>query len=193
MDLFCTQAEWDGILNTYGYCPKFVIDNVNQTIRLPLLKGYMKGVNSIVDLGKVNEAGLPNIRATTASLPNIHPSHSPTGSMYLLGNTSAFNVGGSVDVKQTNIGFDASRSSSVYKDGLNTVEVDGYNCLVYIVLATGATQSISAIENYEVYNTVPLTCPIYSPNRFEDVNYLLSDNQFHSGTMYSAVWELLVH
>lgn len=191
MDLFCTQAEWDNILNTYGYCPKFVIDNVNQTIRLPLLKGYMKGVNNIVDLGKVNEAGLPNIKATTASLPNIHSSHSPTGSMYLLGNTLSFNVGGSTDVKQTNIGFDASRSSSVYKDGLNTVEVDGYNCLVYIVLATGATQSISAIENYEVYNTVPLTCPIYSPNRFEDVNYLLSDNQFHSGVMYTAVWELL--
>ena len=199
MDLFCTQAEWDGILNTYGYCPKFVIDNVNQTIRLPLLKGYMKGVNSIVDLGKVNEAGLPNI--TASYRPN--------------GNVAAFREGGvvigafkksidtitgnfgagfaTVDTAPANLEFDASLSNQIYKDNLNTVEVDGYNCLVYIVLATGATQSISAIENYEVYNTVPLTCPIYSPNRFEDVNYLLSDNQFHSGTMYSAVWELLIN
>ena len=192
MDLFCTQAEWDGILNTYGYCPKFVIDNVNQTIRLPLLKGYMKGVNNIVDLGKINEAGLPNIKG--AMTPNGTYSGlrgtTASGAFGIL-NGSAGLMG---EGNNNAIGFDfnASRSSSVYKDGLNTVEVDGYNCLVYIVLATGATQSISAIENYEVYNTVPLTCPIYSPNRFEDVNYLLSDNQFHSGAMYSAVWELLI-
>lgn len=192
MDLFCTQAEWDGILNTYGYCPKFVIDNVNQTIRLPLLKGYMKGVNSIVDLGKVNEAGLPNIKG--AMTPNQVYSGlrdcTPSGAFGFLNGSAGLMGEGNNNAH--GFDFDASRSSSVYKDGLNTVEVDGYNCLVYIVLATGATQSISAIENYEVYNTVPLTCPIYSPNRFEDVNYLLSDNQFHSGTMYSAVWELLI-
>ena len=194
MDLFCTQAEWDGILNTYGYCPKFVIDNVNQTIRLPLLKGYMKGVNSIVDLGKVNEAGLPNI---TGYAPTNYwtalVDDSPNNCCTVSESTKSATVIATDSIATTNWKIDASRSSSVYKDGLNTVEVDGYNCLVYIVLATGATQSISAIENYEVYNTVPLTCPIYSPNRFEDVNYLLSDNQFHSGTMYLAVWELLVN
>ena len=196
MNLFCSQTEWDDILNTYGYCPKFVIDNVNQTIRLPLLKGYMKGVNNIVDLGKINKAGLPNI---TGSYPLGLADQSAakyTGAFFA---NKATNIGGVSNLAGLSSNsysyaseFDASRSSSVYKDGLNTVEVDGYNCLVYIVLATGATQSISAIENYEVYNTVPLTCPIYSPNRFEDVNYLLSDNQFHSGAMYSAVWELLI-
>ena len=191
MDLFCTQAEWDGILNTYGYCPKFVIDNVNQTIRLPLLKGYMKGVNSIVDLGKVNEAGLPNIKGSFFNVQGDKKDVA-TGAFDDSSFAIGYAVGGGITVYSGSMTFNASKSSSVYKNGLNTVEVDGYNCLVYIVLATGATQSISAIENYEVYNTVPLTCSIYSPNRFEDVNYLLSDNQFHSGAMYSAVWELLV-
>lgn len=190
MDLFCTQAEWDGILNTYGYCPKFVIDNVNKTIRLPLLKGYMKGVNSIVDLGKINEAGLPNIKGSIRMTNGQYVASS--GSLKTDNRKYETYGADRLSSQETTLVLDASRSSSVYKDGLNTVEVDGYNCLVYIVLATSATQSISAIENYEVYNTVPLTCPIYSPNRFEDVNYLLSDNQFHSGAMYSAVWELLV-
>ena len=191
MNLFCSQTEWDGILNTYGYCPKFVIDNVNQTIRLPLLKGYMKGVNNIVDLGKINKAGLPNIKGSFYGVQNTEKGVS-TGAFSDDQKKFGYVVGGGIGVYAGTETFDASRSSSVYKDGLNTVEVDGYNCLVYIVLATGATQSISAIENYEVYNTVPLTCPIYSPNRFEDVNYLLSDNQFHSGAMYSAVWKLLI-
>lgn len=190
MNLFCSQTEWDEILNTYGYCPKFVIDNVNQTIRLPLLKGYMKGVNSIVDLGKINEAGLPNIKGSIRMSNGEYIA--PSGSLKT-DNKKYDTYGASGPFsRETTLVLDASSSSSVYKDGLNTVEVDGYNCLVYIVLATGATKSISAIENYEVYNTVPLTCPIYSPNRFEDVNYLLSDNQFHSGAMYSAVWELLI-
>ena len=191
MDLFCTQAEWDETLNTYGYCPKFVIDNVNQTIRLPLLKGYMKGVNSIVDLGKINEAGLPNIKGSFYNVQSA-VGNIATGAFDDSSLATGYKVGGGNSVYSGTMTFNSSKSSSVYKDGLNTVEVDGYNCLVYIVVATGVSQSISIVENYEVNNTVPLTCPVYSPNLFEDVNYLLSDNQWHSGAMYLAVWELLI-
>lgn len=190
MDLFCTQAEWDETLNTYGYCPKFVIDNVNQTIRLPLLKGYMKGVNSIVDLGKVNEAGLPNIKGSFYNVQNTTKDIA-TGAFDDSSLATGYSVGDGNSVCSGTMTFNSSKSSSVYKDNLNTVEVDGYNCLVYIVVATGASQSISVVENYEVNNTVPLTCPIYSPNMFEDSNYLLSDNQWHSGEIYKAVWNLL--
>lgn len=191
MDLFCTQAEWDETLNTYGYCPKFVIDNENQTIRLPLLKGYMKGVNSIVDLGKVNEAGLPNIKGLVCGIKDDGDDGTATSALY---KSKKSYIGGNstTSVNQFgNLNLDASRSSSVYKDGLNTVELDGYNALVYLVVANSTEEKVSVIEDYEINNTVPLTCPVYAPNLFQDINYLLSDNQWHSGEIYKAVWDLL--
>lgn len=191
MDLFCTQAEWDETLNTYGYCPKFVIDNVNQTIRLPLLKGYMKGVNSIVDLGKINEAGLPNIKG--AMTPDrVYSGLRATAVSGVFGILNG--SGGLMGEGNNNcIGFDfdASRSSPVYKDGLNTVEVDGYNALVYLVVANSTEETVSVIENYEINNTIPLGCPIYLDHMVEDTNYIISDNTWKDGVMYETLYKTL--
>ena len=194
-NLFCTETEWQEFYTQHSFCPKFVVDEEKNTIRMPLLKGYCKNVSSLEDLGKINEAGLPNI---TGSYP-----------LGLADQSAAKYTGAFFSDKATNIGgvsqlaglssnsysyaseFDASRSSSVYKDGLNTVEVDGYNALVYLVVANSTEEKVSVIEDYEINNTVPLTCPVYAPNLFQDINYLLSDNQWHSGEIYSAVWNLL--
>lgn len=50
---FCTEAEWQTSVTTYGVCGKFVYDSVNNTVRLPkrtfehgaLIKSYSSGTD----------------------------------------------------------------------------------------------------------------------------------------------------
>ena len=190
-NLFCTETEWQEFYTQHSFCPKFVVDEERNTVRMPLLKGYCKNVSSLEELGKINKAGLPNITGSFSAQDMADNATTPTttGALYATKNSLRDSNNGATG--GWNINFDASRSSSVYKDGLNTVEVDGYNCLVYIVVANSTEEKVSVIEDYEINNTVPLTCPVYAPNMFEDSNYLLSDNQWHSGEIYKAVWNLL--
>ena len=60
-NLFCAETEWQEFYTQHSFCPKFVVDEEKNTVRMPLLKGYCKNVSSLEDLGKINEAGLPNI------------------------------------------------------------------------------------------------------------------------------------
>lgn len=189
-NLFCTETEWQEFYTQHSFCPKFVIDEVANTIRMPLLKGYCKNINSLEELGKINEAGLPNIKFSISSQDNGSSFRNADGMAQLEDNVNALS-GSNTAGGLKKLTVDASSIQPIYKDGLNTVEVDGYNALVYLVVANSTEEKVSVIEDYSINNTVPLTCPIYSPNMFEDSNYLLSDNQWHSGEIYKAVWNLL--
>lgn len=190
-NLFCTEEEWQEFYTQHSFCPKFVVNEESNTVRMPLLKGYCKNVSSLEELGKINEAGLPNIKGamTPDGVFSGLRACTPSGAFGKL--NGSHGLYGENQNNAMGFDFDASRSSSVYKDGLNTVELDGYNALVYLVVANSTEETVSVIEDYEINNTVPLTCPVYAPNMFEDSNYLLSDNQYHSGDVYEAVWNLL--
>ena len=189
-NLFCTETEWQEFYTQHSFCPKFVIDEVANTIRMPLLKGYCKNVSSLEELGKINEAGLPNIKFSISSQDNGSSFRNADGMAQLEDNVNALS-GSNTAGGLKKLTVDASSIQPIYKDGLNTVEVDGYNALVYLVVANSTEEKVSIIEDYEINNTVPLTCPVYVPNLFQDINYLLSDNQWHSGEIYEAVWNLL--
>lgn len=113
-ELQISASNYETALTTYGECPKYVVDTTNKTIRLPLLKNYIKMAN-IVD----------GITHHTAGLPNI------TGNFYAPGDyvfnsgqfTGAFKAGPNVtrrdgataDVQTyPSVDFDASASNSIY-------------------------------------------------------------------------------
>ena len=55
-----SAADYATAINTYGECAKYVIDTVNKTITLPLLKTFVKMANTTDGITE-GEAGLPNI------------------------------------------------------------------------------------------------------------------------------------
>ena len=60
---FCTEAEWQQSVNTYGVCGKFVYDSVNNTVRLPKYsnKIYTKNITSTAPvIGNGIALGLTN-------------------------------------------------------------------------------------------------------------------------------------
>lgn len=134
----CTYEEYQQDITTYGQCIKFAIDTINNKFKVPTIKdgSYITQAKSDTELGKSYNESLPNITATTGYLPNINSVNHPTGSMYLSGNTGSFNTGGSTNVNQTNIGFNASLSSSTYKNNAK-VQGDNVRARFFVIVANG--------------------------------------------------------
>lgn len=140
-ELFVTEAAWQQTVTGYGECGKFVYDNVANTIRLPLLNGYVKATNTAGEVGDLVEAVAPNIKGDfgwegyslykTAS-GAFSGASSTTLNFKQETGSSAFSV----------MKLDASRSSSVYKDSATTIDVQAIKVYSYIVLGTVTKTSI---------------------------------------------------
>jgi len=138
-----TQAEYDAELTAKGFCGWYVIDELNNTIRLPyygaaFLQGYKSG-----DVNK--QAGLPNIlgRIAGISYDTNDSKNGMEGAFYW--DTTTPQILGAGQGAQDYYGrFDASRSNSIYGRS-STVQPNAIAIYYYIVVATVAT-SISAAE-----------------------------------------------
>lgn len=105
--------------------------NGSTTFNLPNLVGrVLEGANSGV--GQLVAAQVPNPRGRIANFNAYTTRATPDGAFYAVHN------GGFVGIRQgswdaaNEIFFDASRVSSVYKDGVDTVKVDGMKVLYCI-------------------------------------------------------------
>lgn len=135
-----TQAEYDAELASKGFCGWYVVDEENNTIRLPyygaaFLQGYTSG-----DVDK--QAGLPNITGDFFG-ENAPQLYEYNGAFYRREDRGHPGVG-STDRDNYQTGFDASLSNPIYGRS-STVQPNAVAIYYYIVVATVAT-SISAAE-----------------------------------------------
>lgn len=131
-----TQAEYDAELASKGFCGWYVIDEENNTIRLPyygaaFLQGYVSG-----DVDK--QAGLPNITGGFGLSGFVQAE----GAFYSANDLSE--AVGHGEVTRQGLRFDASRSNAIYGRS-STVQPNAVAIYYYIVVATVAT-SISVAE-----------------------------------------------
>lgn len=113
--LAATQAAYDANHGLYLY------DSGTDTLTLPIfIEKFIEGGNSIEE----KEAGLPNIKGQ--GLAGFFPtSYTPPGSFYmktLWGENSGLSGQSTTGWGNGEIGFNASRSSSIYSDTVNTVQ-----------------------------------------------------------------------
>lgn len=87
---FVNESTWQEQVSTYGECGKFVYGGEDSSVRLPKITGIVQGTNTVNDLGKIIEAGLPSIsHVHTRGTMNITGSFinndyaSPSGAMYV--------------------------------------------------------------------------------------------------------------
>lgn len=129
-NLFTTEATWQSTVTTYGSCGKFVYDNDNKTLRLPKISDILQGTTDMSALGSLVQAGLPNITG------KFNKDWVVTADGCFYHTTGPSNGSNDGDDGDTNyIGFDASRSSSIYGNS-NTVQPQTIKVLYYIVIAT---------------------------------------------------------
>lgn len=137
---FCTEAEWQSSVNTYGVCGKFVYDSVNNTVRLPKITGILEGTTDVTALGDLVEAGLPNITGEVAFKGQAG------GNQYQASGAFSYIEYGNAGSDQGNnaywrADFNASRSSSIYGNS-STVQPQTIKCHYYIVIATSTKTDI---------------------------------------------------
>lgn len=138
-DYFCSEADWQTAVSTYGVCGKFVYDSTNNTVRLPKITGFTEGTITPTTVGDLTEAGLPNITGETNSLC-AESSYSSTGAFGTSTNTKKVYAYSSNTTNHAE-DFDASRSSSIYGNS-NTVQPQSIKVLYYIVVTTSTKTDI---------------------------------------------------
>lgn len=130
-----TDTEYNSELSSKGFCGWYVIDEANNTVRLPyygnaFLQGYTTG-----DVDK--QAGLPNI---SGQVTNVDTTGGVTSNGAFTTTTPVGNGAGGSGGRHRNfnISFNASNSSPIYGRS-STVQPNAIGIYYYIVVATVAT------------------------------------------------------
>lgn len=141
---FCSEADWQTAVTTYGVCGKFVYDSTNNTVRLPRITGFIEGASGTTTLGDVTEAGLPNITGSTdenSTIGLVSRTNATQTGAFTKGENRTYAPPGSPSVPGSMLSFDASLSNSIYGNS-NTVQPQSTKVLYYIVIANTTKTAI---------------------------------------------------
>lgn len=150
-NLTCSQEEYDNWVNITGSCGKFVLDETNNTLRLPIITTFIQGLTDLTNIGKSVEAGLPNITGELDQGDCQFGTHNfeaegsfynePTNAIYMFARANGSENRGNV------VYFDASRSSEIYGKS-DTVQPPSVQYPYYIVLANSTKTDVEVnIDN----------------------------------------------
>lgn len=144
-DLFISNSEYLDLVSDYGECGKFVLDDENKTIKLPMIKHFIQGTLDIETVGNITPAGLPNITGKWWTGWN-HPArgfHNLTTEGAFYDSYPEYDAVGRITSEDSNNGgtrgypwFDASRSNPIYGRS-TTVQPQSILYPYYIVVSTG--------------------------------------------------------
>lgn len=194
-----TTAQYENELSQNGQCAKFALDESNERFRVPTIQDiYIKAGNAL-NTSNYESESLPNIKGEQSL--NLSENGMSSGSFYNNGRNSNEGVWedgskiatapGSSGNTGERIYFNASRSSSVYKDGAN-VEVNHINLRAYVVIYTTKQEDVDMSEAIKSNNPFFLGQSIYSPSDPENASWLKSDGVFHSGLVYTGIYEWII-
>ena len=138
LNYFCSEADWQASVTTYGSCGKFVYDSVNKTVRLPKVSDILTGITDVSALGDLVEAGLPNITGAFATAGNGCFGSGAFQYQYenvcdIAGQYAGHSHGTEY--------FNASWSNPIYGNS-NTVQPQTIKALLYIVIANTTKTAI---------------------------------------------------
>ena len=193
-NLFITEAEWQTSVSTYGVCGKFVVDTVEDTVRLPKVTGFLEGTVDPAALGTLVEAGLPLVSGQFGAFYN-GPENTPvSGAFYrtadVIPGTTRI-VGTDTTANVANIAFDPSRSSSVYGNS-TTVQPQSIKGFIYMVLANKVRNPMNLDISQAVRGAaVPVGTIIMSANTTVPQGYLLCDGSAVGRGTYPELFEAI--
>ena len=194
--LLCTEEEWQTAktMSAFGQVGKFVFNYSGDdivSVRLPRVVN-VQGLFDLQNLGMTVGAGLPNITGygTGTPIPNSEETEY-YGALY------KYRIGGkygnTVDsiYNRYNIGFDASRSNSIYGKS-NTVQPESIQYPYFIQIATGSETENNIINDIELNNPYSLFDSKYSDHELNNLSWLKSEGQWNSKAVYTDAYDKLL-
>lgn len=195
--LATTEENWQAeVTNSkLGQCGKFVIDDTLGTIRLPKVVN-INGLQDLSLMGSIKSESLPNITGVIkpgATSYGALAQGSGNGALYTIStgwNGLSATATASVGDKGA-VGFDASLSSSTYRDEA-PVQQESVQYPYFIQVATGVEESVDVTREIELNNPFSLLDYKWSEYELSNASWLISNGQFNSGAVYVSVYELLL-
>ena len=176
--LFTTEENWQSekTLSKLGQAGKFVLDDENQTVRLPVV------INS---QGLLGLSGIGNL--VNESLPIPHHYHT-----FNIGNgeNSAINPDLGVPAGGTFNTNDAEGFSAPYSEGA-PVQQEAIQYPYYIQIATGVEERLPAIREYKVNTPFFFGWSRYFDNAPYNASLLASKGQYNASITYPDLWTQL--
>ena len=147
--LVVCEVEWQSMaIALGGSCALFSDGNGSTTFRVPALKCWVKGANSVDEVGSYLQAGLPNITGSAYDVL-IGGRENETGAFDLKKSGIHSVQGGNTN--NTSYGYleiDASRCSSVYRNDITTVQPPSIVGM-WVIVAYGSITNIGSVDVVE--------------------------------------------
>jgi hypothetical protein len=186
------QAEVTNSVN--GTCGKFVIDDEAGTIRLPkypeyVSKEYVEAavVGNGMTLGLYN--GLGNLGIVEG---NVNGMAYTVTSNDAYGKTLPSTNSNPNHTENTALGVTTDPTKSGIVADLANATTETIPCKWFIQVALGVEESVDVTREIELNNPFSLLDYKWSEYELNNASWLLSNGAFHSGTVYKAVYELLL-
>ena len=126
-----------------GNVPFYSKGNGSTTFRVPALKCWVRGANSISEVGGYLAAGLPNITGTTNIRAHGLKSGNPIGALKGI-DSGNLSMGGSDRASTFDVDIDASRSNSIYGNS-STVQPESIVGM-WVVKAYGTVTNVGSTD-----------------------------------------------
>lgn len=188
-----TEASWQSELaaSKIGQCGKFVIDDVNNTIRLPAVVNA-QGLLSLSGIGNLVNESLPNIKESVpSSIMGDFGAPNGSGSVFEKGGTTTYKYGGGSYGVNSGFDFDVSRKYPTYQNNA-PVQQEAVQYPYYIQVATGVEETLPAIREYKVNNSDFFGKSMYSDVAPDNASYLASNGQYNARTVYPDYYDWLL-
>ena len=181
--LFTTETEWQSIktASKLGQCGKFVIDDEAGTIRLPAIIN-INGLTDLSNAGLIKDESLPNITGSVRAID----APASIGAFTGVNDVNVGRYGG--NVRDTGVvTFDASRSSSTYKNNA-PVQQEAVQYPYVICVNTGVEEAERPINNYQVNNVYSYGMSQYYKGTINNLSWLRSEGQWNKSTIYTGLY-----
>lgn len=194
--LLCTEEEWQTAktMSAFGQVGKFVFNYSGDkivSVRLPRVVN-IQGLFDLQNLGMTVAESLPNIKAgkiTTSDWGGIETEITGAWEGSMHPNYTNLNTGNTAT--EYFLSFNASRSSSTYKDGA-PVQQEAIQYPYFIQIATGSETENNIINEIELNNPYSLFDSKYSDHELNNLSWLKSEGQWNSKAVYPDAYDELL-
>ena len=184
------KSAIDSVYNQYGIADFYGIDEENVRVFLPRNKYFQQLTDDISKVNEMVEAGLPNITGqfNTSALANA-----PAITGAFKSNGTYTGNGGSSHTNNK-VGFDASRSSSIYGNSDTVQPPSSVKLLYYCVGNTEVTSAITNVTEVTTSenDTIPLFAGMYFDFKPNNVSWLKAGEQQKNAGIYKTCYDTLV-
>lgn len=174
-----TVSKFDSTVSANGSCGFFGLDTANERFKVPMLKDvYIKAGQAPSMFGAES---LPNVKGEVGTIGNYNNTGVVTGA-FKRGEKNVHAADGGNMVWFYNATFDASRSSSTYKNGAK-VQPDHVVYRAYVVLYTGAVEA-SVAQAAEFMTALSGKANTNLSNVSSNIDYIVESKVNSDGSWY---------